>query len=433
MARVGYSDYFAKDQAYARSRRQPHNNFPIFTLLFLLVSGALIYYFFFIPGNNTTQKANTGNPLVFAFVDNSVGIYRNNPKKMEQAKSGALLYQGDTLDTGETKRTILKFDKDDNIRLSAETQIIYAKFSDDTYQIKLLKGSIWFETYEHKYIVETPSGLVDFSAGRVMISADIPGETTAYCFTGKVNLISRKANKQYLSFSPGEMVKISKDFEVSGVQRFQPDKLDAWIKWNLSFSGKNLREGSVPPALRIETASADLSENDQSIYTPAKVKQFSTKDSIKFVKDPSASKEIISDSSKERNIPKIAPKQKIPTAKSRISENEPPKIELPSLPEPSYPTNNNAPDRIENTPVKNTIASESTKQNREEYEKASQKDRKDRFNKGAYYYLDNTQRGEAKVPGYDLHSDPVGPAQNASGYSSNYDPPGFLTSPPPGR
>jgi hypothetical protein len=251
------------------------------------------------------------------------------------------------------------------------------------------------------------------------------------CFTGEVNAISRKSQKEYYNFGSGESIKVNSNFVVSSVTRFQPDKIDPWAKWNLSFSGKNLRDGSTPPALKIETASdTSTTESSQEIVSiPSPPKK--DKASIKFVKEPSVRHNIDLDSKNRKDVPKVVAKPSFPKAKPKADDKYKSLPTLPSLPEPDYPVNNKLPEESDSA-VKTDLSKANGHKGEEDYADSVEKEFRKKLHKGAYYYIDNSKRQDenpADVPGYELNAPPMGPAQNGS----NYDPPGFLTAPQPGH
>lgn len=403
MAKLGYDEYFAKDQKASKSLLKKNNRF-VFIAVLVVILGIVSFFSYKYYKDTTQQKPEDINPLKSLFVDDKLSVYRFRLCQWVKLGGAFEIFQKDWFVTGGIPRTILAFDKSNNIRVAPMTEMIYLSCDDDKHSMQLNQGKAFLETFEGKYVVFVPSGSIFMESGKVLIDFDGKGTMKVICFSGKVSVVSTRTDSSAVSLLPGETVTIDKNRKISVINKIDKKEMDndKWITWNLSFSGKGMRVGQEPPAF----AFAAKKEEIQMVFRQ-------TEDRIKFMQEAEKEREKKPEATdkKPENYPKFNKEHRIPLGNKKIKKTP---EKTPTIPEDEVkkgtPRERSQPDEEPDKPGSKIIVE---KKNDFNYE-ALEKEEMDRKHKGAYYYTDNEKRRKenpASVPGYKINSEPIGPSE----------------------
>lgn len=401
MSKLGYNEYFAKKSRVPSSFHEKYGLRIIIVVIIILI-GFVSFFSYKYFKNAALQKAEGVNPLSSLFVDDTLSVYRFNHCQWVKLGGDFKIFQKDWFVTGSIPRTVLTFNKDNNIRVAPVSEMIYLSYRDDQHSMQLNQGKAFLETFEGKYMVYSSLGSIFMESGKVLVDFDSKGLLRVACFNGKASVVSTDSDSAAVSLLPGEKVFINKKRKISSISKIDKKdiEMDKWVSWNLSFSGKGMKLGQEPPAFFFATKKDEV----QMVFRQ-------TENRIKIFQEVARDKKTDAPERKPLNYPKFSGETKIPAGRSKVTTTP---EKPPSIPEDDIKRGKahktDKPGSKPDDSESKIIIEESDVYNYEEY----LKEEMDRKHKGAFYYTDNERRRKenpVSVPGYNINTEPIGPSE----------------------
>ncbi|MCD4785401.1 MAG: hypothetical protein K8T10_16400 [Candidatus Eremiobacteraeota bacterium] len=409
--KLGYDEYFARDSVPGakkkRKKTKYKKSFVVIPVILIII--ALIGFF----GHKTIGRlaglaGKQKKPITSLFVDGEVSIYRATPGQWLRTKKQFNLNWKDRLVTAGAPRTVLKFEGDNNIRVAPLSDIAYKIYEKGMYKIKLEQGRVYLETFNDNYCVQTKLGDMFIKQGKVLVKYTRNGKMVIMCFAGPVQIGSRKKGGGDCVLRAGEKVFIDRKYKISSKSMFKTNKLDPWIKWNLSFSGKGKRVGEELPPYHFAAKEKDIelvfkNAQDDIIHLKGK------KSELPEVSEGGGSYPRIETKLGSKSFPKKNKKNK-KKFKVRFKIDS----SMPRLPSSGGSVTGSGKTTKKQAGTSSGSSDSKGFKHRSSGESISNEDM-DRKHKGAHFHLDNERRQKrnpVKVPGIDVNAPPIGPAEH---------------------
>jgi len=417
LGKIGYDEYFAKDSKPETKKKRKKRKYrrSLVAIPVILAIIALVGFFGYKTiGQLVGLAGKEIKPITSLFIDGRVSIYRSKLGQWQRTKKQFSLNWKDRLVTGGVPRTVMKFEGDNNIRVAPLSDMVYTVFENGMYKIGLEQGKVYLETFNGDYNVRTKLGDMFIKEGKVLVKYDRNGKMVIMCFAGPVQVGSRKKEGGDCTLKAGEKVFIDKNYKLSSKSMFKTNKLDPWIKWNLSFSGKGKRVGDALPPYHFTATEKDI----ELVFKNARDDIIQLKGS-----KPELPGESDGDYSYHRSKPKLGEKSYPKAKKKKYKVKVKMDHSMPKLPSSggSDSASSSGSKSSGTTSVHKGKKSGSKKSIEYKHStggKSISDEELDRKHKAGYYYLENERRQKynpAKVPGLDVNAPPIGPAENPGG------------------
>lgn len=413
--KLGYDEYFARDNVLLVKKKRKKRKYKrsLIAIPVILALIALLCFFGYKTiGQLIGFAGKQVKPITSLFVDGEVSIFQSKLGQWLRTKKQFNLNRKDRLITAGVPRTVLKFEGDNNIRVAPLSDMVYKTYEKGMYKIKLEQGKVYLETFNGDYCIETGLGDMFVKQGKVLVKYNRNGKMVIMCFAGPIQVASRKKGGGDCVLKAGEKVFIDRKYKISSKSMFKKDKLDPWLKWNLSFSGKGKRVGEELPPYRFAAKEKDI----ELVFKKAK-------DDIIHLKGkkPELTDKSKNDYSYHKSKPKLGgklyPKSK-KKKKFKVKANM--DYSMPKLPSSGGSGAGGSSGTGGKKTKKIHSGASSDSNNSKEFkhssrEKITTNEDLDRKHKGGHFYLENERRQKnnpAKVPGLDVNAPPIGPAEN---------------------
>lgn len=275
MNRPGYEEFIGG--------KKPKKKFSLNMLhyIFILAAIGVAAFFLLKSGNYQVPGFSRGDSsLTCYYTGNEVKIHRKKLNEWVTGKGNFYVYRGDQVDTGVSFPTLLKFNKENNIRLDSGTNIVYESNREGNYNLRLEKGRICLETISGNYSINTPIGRVALNNGLYIVAYYQDKGMKIYCLRGTATLMQRHETNLAVTLTEEQMAGITSDLAMDKPTAFFRNNLDEWGQWNLSFSALKMKIGEAPPEREsndLQAESRPAMNMDKQIMAEKKAKEEAAK------------------------------------------------------------------------------------------------------------------------------------------------------------